>query len=227
MKLVTLGTGSSGNCYILSNNSGSIILDCGLPFNEITCNEKFCGFANIDFVFTSHQHKDHSRALKDFKVSGVPILSYENIDLNSKPLRYGSWLVQPFPVFHNVENFGLLIKDLETNTIICYCTDFYSMPKIENVDYWIYEINYDNETLEKKALKEDSYAYTQVGFKNHNSLEQAIEYFNSLITKPKGIYVCHISLRHSNYKKIKRELKTICDNVEILQKGDCYDIGQI
>lgn len=55
MKLVTLGTGSSGNCYILSNNSGSIILDCGLPFNEITCNEKFCGFANINFVFTSHR----------------------------------------------------------------------------------------------------------------------------------------------------------------------------
>lgn len=228
MKLSTIGTGSTGNCYILSNNNGrSIILDCGLNFHDITSSDLFCGFSNIDLVFVSHSHKDHSRALKDFKISGVPTLTYEDLDFaNLKQYSYtfGTWIVQPFPVLHNVENFGLLIKDTITNQFICYCTDFYFMPKIENVDFYIYEINYDIETVEKKALDEDSYAYSQIGFKNHNSLEQAIDYFSSLKTKPKGIYVCHTSLRHSNYKKIKKSLSEFADNVNILQKGDIYSL---
>ena len=159
-------------------------------------------------------------------MSGVPTLSYEDMDIelnkNLRPMSFGNWVVQPFFVAHNVANYGLLIKDTESNEIVCYCTDFYSMPKINNVDYFIYEVNYDNETLEKKALKENSYAYTQVGFQNHNSLENAVAYFNSLSTKPKGIYVCHISLRHSNYNKIMSELKSICTNTHILKKGDKY-----
>ena len=54
MELAVLSTGSTGNCYILSNNTGSIILDCGLPLQQITSDEQFCGFNKIDLVFVSH-----------------------------------------------------------------------------------------------------------------------------------------------------------------------------
>ena len=36
MILKTINTGSSGNCYILTSNSGeTLILDCGMPIKEI------------------------------------------------------------------------------------------------------------------------------------------------------------------------------------------------
>lgn len=36
MKLKCISTGSSGNCYTLTSNSGEIlILDCGIPIKEI------------------------------------------------------------------------------------------------------------------------------------------------------------------------------------------------
>ncbi len=57
MKIVVLGTGSKGNCYIAkSNNNKFIILDCGIKFEEITSNNEFNSFKNCDFVFASHIH---------------------------------------------------------------------------------------------------------------------------------------------------------------------------
>ena len=36
MKLKCIGTGSSGNCYLLiSDNGETLILDCGIPIKEI------------------------------------------------------------------------------------------------------------------------------------------------------------------------------------------------
>lgn len=36
MKLKCIATGSTGNCYTLTSNSGeTIILDCGIPIKEI------------------------------------------------------------------------------------------------------------------------------------------------------------------------------------------------
>jgi len=32
MKLKVLGSGSSGNCYLLENESEALMLECGLPF---------------------------------------------------------------------------------------------------------------------------------------------------------------------------------------------------
>lgn len=56
MNVITLGTGSSGNCYILESNNRYIILDCGLDFKTITRDKNFPKFRQIDFVFCSHIH---------------------------------------------------------------------------------------------------------------------------------------------------------------------------
>lgn len=57
MELITLSTGSQGNCYILKSNSGKFcILDCGIKFKDITNNLHFSTFGNCDFAFCSHEH---------------------------------------------------------------------------------------------------------------------------------------------------------------------------
>lgn len=58
MNLAVLGTGSSGNCVILtSEKTGhSIMLDCGLKFKDITHSQLFCGFEKLDCVVCSHIH---------------------------------------------------------------------------------------------------------------------------------------------------------------------------
>lgn len=57
MNVITLSTGSKGNCYILKDcENNSIILDCGIKFEEITHHPEFPKFSKIEFVFVSHIH---------------------------------------------------------------------------------------------------------------------------------------------------------------------------
>ena len=57
MDVITLATGSTGNCYFVKDGSGKIVvLDCGINFKDITHHPEFPKFKDIDFVFVSHSH---------------------------------------------------------------------------------------------------------------------------------------------------------------------------
>lgn len=58
MNMVIIGTGSKGNCLILtSKETGhSIMLDCGIEFRKITNHPQFPSFKNLDAVCVSHIH---------------------------------------------------------------------------------------------------------------------------------------------------------------------------
>lgn len=57
MDVITLATGSTGNCYFVKDNNGkTVILDCGIKFKDITHHPEFPKFKDIDFVFVSHSH---------------------------------------------------------------------------------------------------------------------------------------------------------------------------
>ena len=216
MKLITLATGSSGNCYLLEENNKYIVLDCGIKFEEITSNKNFPSFRDIDLVISTHCHQDHCKSLKDFKKTGVDIISYETLERKVQDFNFENWTLKTFPVVHNVDCWGVIIKSKATGKKLCYVTDFSAMPKIFGIDYWLYEVNYLEYIVEKIADK--NFDALKFGFKNHNSLEKAEEYFEFLQEKPKAIICCHLSQAHSNEKMIKKALKKYCDNIHIAKK---------
>lgn len=215
LDLKTIATGSDGNCYILKSPNGrAIILDCGISFEEITHNENFPKFSDIDFVFVSHRHSDHSKALKDFKFSGCEIVSYETLEPKMQKWDIGDWECITFPVAHNVPNWGIIIRSKETGEKLCYVTDFTSMPKIEGINYFLYEVNYIESLIEE--FIDAGVELKHYGFVNHNSLEKTIEYFESLNTKPEKIFCCHLSSHHSERKTIKEQMIGLADEIIIL-----------
>jgi ribonuclease BN (tRNA processing enzyme) len=220
VELTTISTGSKGNCYILKSNSGHFcILDCGIKMKDITNHKKFDGFINLDFVFVSHEHKDHSLSLKEFERSGVDCISYENIT-TGKTLKIGEWTIYPFPVQHNALNYGAIIYNSHEQKKIVYATDFVKMPKITNVDYWLYEINYDEFTVDKLIETKDlEDLHVANNVKYHNSLESAVEYFSGLEKKPKLVVACHLSNIGGCDKNILRSMRPLCDKVEIATKN--------
>lgn len=55
MEIEVLGTGSSGNCYKISNGKFALLLECGLPFKKIQRKLNF-RVSEIHACLISHEH---------------------------------------------------------------------------------------------------------------------------------------------------------------------------
>lgn len=221
MKIITIATGSTGNCYLVREFNHYIVLDCGIKFEEITSHPQFPSFRNIDCVFCSHSHNDHSKALNDFKRSGCEIISYGKLEPMVQTREIGNWVIITFPVNHDVLNWGIILKSKITGEKLCYVTDCNSIPKIENVDHWLYEVNYIEAYIDElvDSGRDDKIHHNR--FIYHNSLENAISYFKSLKSRPKTITLCHLSADNSNAKKILEAMSQFADTVTIARREQC------
>jgi len=225
MLLKVIGTGSKGNCYVIkSEKTGRfIILDCGIKFEKIITDSNFNGFEKLDFVFCSHIHKDHSLSLDLFKLNGCNI-----IDWNSKTeikKTYGEWEFATFEVKHNVKCLGIIIRNTKSNETIAYMTDFCECPRLIGINHFIYEVNYDEETINKKIMLDNAdFQHIRASLNNHNSLENAVSYFNLLSYKPKSLNICHMSKDHCSKNKVLNCLTEYVENVNILENNMEYKI---
>ena len=94
------------------------------------------------------------------------------------------------------------------------------MPKIENVDYWLYEINYDEFTVDKIIDNKDiSKLHVANNIQFHNSLENSQIYFKSLKRKPKLIIACHTSNMGGTKEIIENGMKDLCDKIIVAKKN--------
>lgn len=55
LKLKTLSTGSSGNCYLLSTENETLILDCGVPIKDIKKGLNY-NIMGVSGVAVTHSH---------------------------------------------------------------------------------------------------------------------------------------------------------------------------
>ncbi|HHS49638.1 MAG TPA: MBL fold metallo-hydrolase [candidate division Zixibacteria bacterium] len=69
MRIISLASGSSGNCYLISAEGKNFLVDCGISARKITTGLADLGIApeTLDAVFITHEHTDH--------ISGVFVLS--------------------------------------------------------------------------------------------------------------------------------------------------------
>ena len=152
--------------------------------------------------------------MRDFERSGCEMLTYEKLQPKVQDFDYEHFKVKSFAVKHNVPCWGIIIQSKLTNEKFCYVTDFTAIPKIEGIDYWLYEINYIDGYIDK-IIDEDK-DLKHFGFNNHNSLEKAVDYFSELKTIPKKIYCCHGSKSHSIKQRIYEGMKPFADEVFVL-----------
>ena len=171
MILKCLGSGSSGNCYLLSTETETLVLDCGLPIREIKKGLDW-DISKVVGVLCSHIHSDHSKAVKDFENMGMPIFKpFDETKACPLKIRYGSFGIQAFRVPHDgVPCYGFYIT-VDGHRIL-YATDFEYLPcSFKNVRLtdMIVECNHQTELVDKGQAK-----YTHQ-IKGHCSLDTLIE----------------------------------------------------
>ena len=164
MKLITVGTGSKGNCYLLKRDNDRIIaLDCGCPWKKVMVATNFMP-THIDFALVTHAHSDHSKYMGDFFKNGIDV--YDPSNLTPKTVnKVGDVTFIPFEVPHDTTCYAYLIQ-LDGRKII-YMTDFgyckYTFLSW-SIDTWIIACNHID------LPDEDSPKYAHV-VTGHSSLE--------------------------------------------------------
>lgn len=217
-----LGSGSKGNCYILTAGSEKLILDCGINLLEI---KKALGFnlSNVVGCLLTHSHKDHSLSVKGIAAAGIDVFSladiFEECKANhhrlkkiiaNKVIKIGNFKIIPFEVNHTHNDrsycptLGFLIKHPSIGKIL-YATDTYYLNyKFDNVDHILIECNYSEEILD--AIPD----YRARVLKSHMSLENLKEALKTWdLRNTKDITLIHLSSENSNPEKFKNEIQEL------------------
>ena len=152
MKIKSLGSGSTGNCYLVKQDGVTYILDAGVDFKKTVSN---INLNQVDFAFISHEHKDHSLNQEKLAFRGVKIIDGRNIQVFSKNENKGIFIpntsIYTFPIEHGeCKNAGLIVKT--ENECLLYCTDFnicrYDLSDFK-FTHIIVECNYQEDLMNK------------------------------------------------------------------------------
>lgn len=79
---VSIGSGSSGNCYYFSSPRGSLLIDVGVPIRKVEQALQAIGksLQQIDAILITHGHSDHSRHVARLSVLyNLPVVATQEV----------------------------------------------------------------------------------------------------------------------------------------------------
>lgn len=218
MDIHVLASGSSGNCYRVSDGKTALLLDCGIPLKRIQKELQF-QLHMISAVLVTHCHQDHVRAANDIAQYGVPVYSsagtFHACHLHGfqfrhvksmKALKIGTFHVLPFDVVHDApEPLGFVLKSCVTGEKLLYFTDTcYLKYRFPGIHYLMAECNYSLKTMSKdinKTLRDRI-------IESHMSLETLLEFLHKNdFRELRQIYLLHLSNDNSDEELFRTEVQ--------------------
>lgn len=208
MKIKTIATGSSGNCYCIEHENQILLLDAGISIKDIKIGIDF-RIADIVGCLISHCHKDH--LLSADKLQNMGIRVYRPYTIEDKKIlktRIGSFNITSFDVPHNgTENRGFLIN-VGGKTIL-YMTDFEYCPyffKEVQIDVMLIECNY------QQTMIDENNEHIRHIWLGHSELYTTADFVSKNATdKLTDVILCHAS--ESGFLSKKVAVETIKNNV--------------
>lgn len=213
MDIKVIASGSTGNCYRISDGSTSLLLECGIRFESIQAG---CGYktSNISGCLVTHRHGDHAKSVKKLIQRGISVYgprdladAYEGVAA-WEPLQYhriGSMTVLPFAVKHDVECYGYQIETDDGDKLL-YVTDTAYVPyTFAGLTHIMSEANYSKVQIADNMGKGRLPAYlVKRIMKSHMSIDTLLEMLkaNDMISV-KQIYLLHLSSLNSNAERFK------------------------
>lgn len=226
----TIGSGSSGNCYLVDINDTKILLECGLPFKKI---QKALGYrvSDIDACLVTHEHMDHAKAVKDLIKTGINCymtngtaealgvkghrlcLLEKHEEKHKYKLRgFNNLSILPLKSIHDVaEPVNFYIRDRYTNESLLFVTDTaYMEYKIPNdINVLMIECNYVKRLIDERVEGgKINVSLRNRIVKNHMSLETVLEALDDVkMTRLKKVYILHLSDGNSDEKLIRDSIE--------------------
>lgn len=233
MKLKCLGSSSSGNCYLLTSNSGeTLILDCGIPIEEIKKGLNW-NIKDVVGVLCTHQHSDHNKSLKDFINMGIPVfapyLSLESMKMETEfNIRMfdlttidGSWTHthangEPCPIY------GFLITHKEMGKML-YITDCELIKwKFKDINHILLGVNYDKDLIDRDNTGKANHV-----FRGHLSIDTACDFVKANYSDSlQNVIMCHLSRENADSDSFIEKMKKVAygANVDVAERNKEWDL---
>ncbi len=151
MKLRCLGSGSSGNCYILENDSEALVIEAGIPFMTVKKALDF-NISKIVGVVVSHSHRDHAKYASEYEKAGIPVFRPYESDMERQVRTYGEFVIKSFSLVHDVPCCGFLIEHPETGKVLYASDTEYIKYRFRNLNHILMECNYSRDLIPEDAV---------------------------------------------------------------------------
>lgn len=231
MKLKCIATGSTGNCYTLTSNSGeTLILDCGISIKEI---KKGLNWNVKDVVGTicTHHHQDHSLSVYPLRRMGIPVYA-PYISQNPMAIGSGAFGIQSFDLTtvdgrwtHTDANgepcpiFGFLITHKEMGRML-YITDTELIKwRFKDINHILLGVNYDKDLVDTDNPKANHV------FRGHLSIDTACDFVKANDSDSlQNVIMCHLSSENADKDSFIEKMKNAVNgaNVDVAEQGKSW-----
>ena len=219
MDIRALASGSTGNAYTISDGATTLLLDAGIPLKAIQTGTGF-RVRQIAGALITHEHKDHSRAVKDLARFGVDIYAsrgtLEACGLSGHRPRpvssrqefsVGTFKVLPFDVDHDArEPLGFLCASRTSGEKLLYFTDTYFVRyRFRGLTHIMAECNYSEAGL-RAGVADGRIPAEMVPrlVHSHMSMETLLDMLAANdLTRVRQIYLLHLSERNSEETRMR------------------------
>lgn len=226
MKIDVFGSSSEGNAYLIGDGKTHLLIECGIPFNELKVKSNFFD-PMPSACLISHSHGDHFNCAKDLTRLGIrcymskytytdrggkdfplPPLEVEIIE-HEKKIVIGTFEILPLEMKHDVYCLGFYIYSTETKESLFFATDTCYIPyKLPSMDYIMVEANYDIDILNDRIMQ----GYVDPSMKSrlarsHMEIGSTILWLKKQdLKRTKRIYLLHLSYGSSNAEEFKNRV---------------------
>lgn len=223
MQIRTLASGSTGNCYRIDDGLTPLLIECGIRQAAI---RQGCDFklSKIAGALISHEHGDHSKAVKDIMRTGIDCYAtagtWEALNLPpnhrqhtiapTRQFKIGSWTIMPFESEHDAnEPVGFLMAST-TGAKVLYLTDsYYCRYRFQGLTHILVECNYHYPILlDNIEAGLVSPAQKKRILRSHFSMENVITFLCACdLSRVEEIHLLHLSNDNSDEAMFQAEVE--------------------
>ncbi|MDO5540575.1 MAG: MBL fold metallo-hydrolase [Eubacteriales bacterium] len=222
MKLKCLGSGSSGNCYLLENDTECLVIEAGVPFKEVKKALDF-NISKIVGVVCTHSHADHSGRAYEYEAVGIPVFKpYESDELR-QVRTYGNFVVKSFDVVHDVPCCGFLIMHPDMGRLLYASDTEYIKYRFDRLNHILVEANYSADLIDPNAVNRN---HVLTG---HMELQTTLDFLRANSNPElRNVTLCHLSDRNAEPKMFAMEArKAVSCPVHVAEKGLVVNVGLV
>lgn len=226
MNLKVIGSGSSGNSYLLVADNGDILMiECGINAALIKQALDF----NVNKVvgcLLTHEDGDHSKSVQQVMSWGIDLYATAgtwtrlNAGYSSRAkvikagfqFKLGPFTVVPFDVKHDVvEPVGFLIHHPECGKMVFITDTTYVPQTFRGLNNIIVEANFCEEIInEKMGWKSEKRFLRDRIIQSHFSLQNCKDFLKANdLSQVHNIVLIHLSNTNSDAKRFQREVSDL------------------